>query len=138
MRAWQVRRLGPGSSDTLQQYDRYGDITLEGNVEYRFNVATIGGIKIKSALFSDVGNIWNRSDYNNPKLVNTDFRLDRLYQDIAVAAGTSLRLDFDYFLVRFDWAYKIKNPIYSEVNNGWFQKLKLGSGQFQLGINYPF
>jgi len=138
MRAWQVRRLGPGSSDTLQQYDRYGDITLEGNVEYRFNVATIGGIKIKSALFSDVGNIWNRSDYNNPKLINTDFKLDRLYQDIAVAAGTSLRFDFDYFLVRFDWAYKIKNPIYSEVNNGWFQKLKLGSGQFQLGINYPF
>ena len=138
MRAWQIRRLGPGSSDSLQTYDRFGDISLEGNIEYRFNVATIGTMKVRSALFTDVGNIWNRSTFNNPNLVNTEFNLSRSYRDVAVAAGTSLRLDFSYFLIRFDWAYKLKNPLYSKIDAGWFQSVKLSNGQFQLGIGYPF
>jgi hypothetical protein len=61
-----------------------------------------------------------------------------LYKDLAVDAGTSLRIDFDYFLIRFDWAYKLKNPIYSDINSGWFNNLELFKGQFQLGVNYPF
>jgi outer membrane protein assembly factor BamA len=139
MRAWQIRRLGPGSSDTREDLDRFGDIALEGNAEFRFNVATIGAVKLKSALFTDIGNIWNRSDFGDPLLAKTEFRLDRLYQDLAVAAGTSLRFDFDYFLIRFDWAYKLKDPANSEYNNGgWFYKVGIGNGQFQLGINYPF
>ncbi|MBE7169709.1 MAG: BamA/TamA family outer membrane protein [Williamsia sp.] len=138
MRAWQVRRLGPGSSDSLQTYDRFGDISLEGNIEYRFNLFSIGTVKVKSALFSDVGNIWNRTTFNNPNLANTEFKPSRLYRDLAVAAGTSLRFDFSYFLVRFDWAYKVKNPVYSKTNAGWFQNVRLNTGQFQLGIGYPF
>lgn len=142
MRGWQVRRLGLGSSryfDTLNLggFDRYGDIQLEANVEYRFNVATINSIKIKSALFTDIGNIWYRNSPNS-ELEKGAFQLNRLYKDIAVAAGTGLRFDFDYFLIRFDWAYKVKDPIYSELDAGWFHNLKLGNGQFQLGINYPF
>ena len=138
MRAWQIRRLGPGSSNTPEDLDRFGDIALEGNAEFRFNVATIGAVKLKSALFTDIGNIWKRSDFNDPALAKTDFRLDRLYEDLAVAGGTSLRFDFDYFLIRFDWAYKLKDPAFAEYNDGWFYKLGIGSGQFQLGINYPF
>ncbi len=141
MRAWQVRRLGPGSGykiDSLQNYDRFADIALEGNIEFRFNLITFGTMKIKSAFFTDVGNIWNRKPSTDSLLVNTDLRLDRFYQDVAVAAGTSLRFDFSYFLVRFDWAYRIKNPIYSDENAGWFHHLKLGNGQFQLGIGLPF
>ncbi len=143
MRAWQVRKLGIGSStflDTFKRggYDRFADIQLEGNVEFRFNIATIGGVKVKSALFSDVGNIWYRETDGTPEQQGAEFNLNRLYKDLAVAGGTSLRLDFNYFLVRFDWAYKIKNPVYAGINAGWFQKLSLDSGQFQLGINYPF
>lgn len=143
MRAWQVRRLGLGSSryfDTLNLggFDRYGDIQLEGNVEYRFDVATIKDIKVKSALFSDIGNIWYRNASGNPALEGASFRLGRLYKDLAVAAGTGLRFDFDYFLIRFDWAYKVKDPIYSDEDAGWFHSMKLSRGQFQLGINYPF
>ena len=138
MRAWQVRRLGPGSSDSLQTYDRFGDIILEGNIEYRFNVASFGNVKVKSALFTDVGNIWNRTTFDVPALANTDFKLSRLYRDIAVAGGTSLRFDFSYFLVRFDWAYKLKNPVHYQENAGWLQDLKLKSGQLQLGIGVPF
>ena len=141
MRAWQIRRLGPGSgytTDSLQKYDRFADISLEGNIEYRFNLVSFGTMKVKSAFFTDVGNIWNRKPSANSSLGSTEIKLDRFYQDVAVAAGTSLRFDFSYFLVRFDWAYKVKNPIYSYENAGWFHHLKLGEGQFQLGIGAPF
>ncbi len=143
MRAWQVRRLGIGSSvfyDTLNGggYDRFADIQIEANVEFRFNVGTIGGIKVKSALFSDIGNIWSRNTDGTAKQKGSAFKFDQLYRDIAVAAGTSLRFDFNYFLVRFDWAYKVKNPYYAYIRNGWFQKIQLNSGQFQLGIGMPF
>ena len=115
MRAWQVRRLGPGSSliyDTSYQRsnDRFGNMQLEGNMEYRFDVTTVAGIKVKSALFIDVGNIWGveyKDQEAKEKIPEAFFNLSRLYKDLAVAGGTSLRLDFDFFLIRFDWAYKI-------------------------------
>jgi hypothetical protein len=143
MRAWPVRRLGPGSSkyyDTSStKIDRFGDMQLEGNVEYRFNLATIAGIKLESALFVDIGNIWARTvDSNNIELKEAEFKLGRVYNDLAVGAGTSLRFDFDFFLIRLDWAYQLKNPAYSEKNGGWFYNLKPLEGQFQLGIGYPF
>lgn len=144
MRAWQVRKLGIGSSnflDSLQNgaYDRFADIKLEGNIEFRFNVATIAGVKIKSALFTDIGNIWYRKTDLSPAQKGSEFTLGRIYKDLAVAGGTSLRLDFNYFLVRFDWAYKIKDPVYAQFSDGWFHKIILfKDGQFQLGINYPF
>jgi outer membrane protein insertion porin family len=143
MRGWRVRQLGPGSNklnDTLQggPFDRFGDIKLEGNVEYRFDLGRIFGIKVKSAFFTDFGNIWARNDLGDPTLEGSDFRFNRLYKDLAVAGGTSLRFDFDFFLIRFDWAYKLKNPLYAETNYGWFQNLKITDGQFQLGIGYPF
>ena len=53
-------------------------------------------------------------------------------------AGTGLRLDFDYFLIRFDWAYKLRDPQRLENADKWFYKMRLSDGQFQLGINYPF
>ncbi len=143
MRAWQVRQLGIGSSpyfDTAASakgFDRFGDIQLEGNIEYRFNLGLLFGVKVKSALFTDIGNIWYRNDID-PKYKGAAFNINKIYKDIAVGAGTSLRFDFDYFLIRFDWAYKLKNPAYSYLNSGWFHDIQLLKGQFQLGINYPF
>ena len=55
-----------------------------------------------------------------------------------MGAGTGLALDFDYFLIRFDWSYKIHDPEVIETSNDWFNKLNIGSGQLQLGLNYPF
>ncbi len=146
MRGWGVRRLGPGSSllyDTTnnQPVDRFGNMQLEGNVEYRFDLTRIAGIKVKSALFADIGNIWSNEyrDANaTSKIEEASFSLKRLGKDIAIAGGVSLRFDFDYFLIRLDWAYQLKNPRYKDYNNGWFYDLRLFDGQFQLGINYPF
>ena len=141
MRGWQVRQLGLGSSkfyDTAGAgiLDRFGDVQLEGNIEYLFPLGTVIGIKIKSAVYTDIGNIWNRhADSTN---VGSDFKFNRFYKEFAVDAGTGLRLDFDYFLIRFDWAYKIRDPQRYDYPNRWFYDMTLGGGQFQLGINYPF
>ena len=144
MRAWQVRNLGLGSakyySGSLNNYDlRFGDIKLEFNAEYRFLLGTLFGIKFKSALFTDVGNIWNWKPLNNSdSAVGSNFELNSFYKELAYGAGTGLRLDFNYFLVRLDWSYRIHDPQALVGSDKWFYNLQLGSGQLQLGINYPF
>ncbi|HRE52809.1 MAG TPA: BamA/TamA family outer membrane protein [Flavitalea sp.] len=144
MRAWQVRQLGLGSSrafdDTSRaRTDRFGDMQLEGNMEYRFDLATIAGIKLKSAVFVDMGNIWGKAiDKEGDRMDSAEFKLSRLYKDLAVGGGASLRFDFDFFMIRLDWAYKLKDPLYAHIRDGWFHKLAIGSGQFQLGIGVPF
>jgi len=107
MRAWQARTLGPGSSrDTLavQTFNNIGDIKLEGNFEYRFKMTQM----FNWALFLDVGNIWLlRPDAIRP---GADFKADRFVSEIAFSGGLGLRLDFDIFLVRFDFGLKLKDP----------------------------
>lgn len=158
MRAWNLRQLGLGSSllsDTSSTFrDRYGDIQFEVNAEYRYRIANIGGMIMGSALFVDVGNIWNlHSDPQNP-LGTINF--NRFANDLAIGAGTGLRLDFSYFLIRLDFGIKIKNPAQLE-NNGWNIKdftwrnkeftiidpntqnvIKRNNYAFQLGIGLPF
>ena len=144
MRAWQVRQLGLGSSkyfdsSAYQGFDRFGDIQLEGNMEFRFPLATVWGVRIKSALYTDVGIIWSRKPIDSTAAAQgSDFQLNRFYKEFAVGAGTGLRMDFSYFLIRLDWAYKIRDPQRLEHSDTWFYGLTLGGGQFQLGINYPF
>ena len=159
MRGWGIRQLGLGSSllsDTNGVFrDRFGDIQLEANVEYRFPLFVIGSMKVNSALFMDVGNIWNlKNDVANP---DSKLSLNRLGQDIAIAAGIGLlRLDFGYFLIRLDFAYKVKDPA-RLANGGWMSikhfewqnhefDIKDASGKevqrnnysIQLGIGLPF
>lgn len=139
MRGWQVRQLGLGSShfyDT-SSIDKFGDIKIESNIEYRFPLGTLYGIKLRSALYIDAGNIWNRNIANDT-LKGSDFAFDRFYKEFAVDAGTGLRLDFDYFVIRFDWAYIIRDPRRLDYPNKWFYDMQLKNGQFQLGIGYPF
>lgn len=159
MRAWGIRQLGLGSSllsDTNTTFrDRFGDIQLETNFEYRFSLFQIGSMKVKSALFVDMGNIWNlKVDVDNP---GSKLALNNLWKDIAIAAGFGLlRLDFDYFLIRLDFAYKVKDP--ARISNGGWMSIKDfewrnnefdvkdGSGRrlvrnnysLQLGIGLPF
>jgi outer membrane protein assembly factor BamA len=141
MRAWALRKLGPGSS--VKDFDlnpqRYGDVQLEANIEYRFPIKNISGVKINGALFTDIGNVWflkkatGRSD-------DEVFNLGRLGKDIAVGVGTGLRIDFSFFVLRLDYSYKVKDPspADSASQNKWFYKWQLTNGQFQLGISYPF
>ncbi len=144
MRGWQVRQLGLGSSkfyDTAKggQLDRFGDIQLEGNIEYRFPLGSLFGIKLLSAIYIDAGDIWDRRPIDTTQAEKgSDFQLNRFYKEIAIDAGTGLRFDFDWFLIRFDYAYKIKDPQSFNHPQRWFDDVRLFNGQFQLGIGYPF
>jgi outer membrane protein assembly factor BamA len=160
MRGWALRQLGLGSSllsDTASSTfrDRYGDMELEANIEYRFPIATIGGVSINSCFFADAGNVWNvRNDPNNP---DGTIALNTLGHDIAIAVGTGIRLDFSYFLIRVDFGLKFKDPARLE-NDGWLdlshftwrneefnvkdavtgEAIPLDNYAFQLGIGLPF
>jgi hypothetical protein len=153
MRAWGLRQLGLGSSnfyDTSrisQNFDRFGDLQLETNLEYRFNIVQIGTYKVGSALFADIGNIWNTRD--NKQDPNAGFKLDKLYKDLAVGVGTGLRIDFNYFTIRVDYALKMKDPTRS-YNNGWMDLknmkwtdvkpngTRVNNYAWQFGIGLPF
>ncbi|HVG16833.1 MAG TPA: BamA/TamA family outer membrane protein [Chitinophagaceae bacterium] len=140
MRAWGLRRLGPGSTmlSSKEVPDRFGDIQLEANAEYRFFLADLNGVKINSALFTDVGNVWFlRKNENFP---GGEFRPSKLWNDLGIGLGTGLRIDFGFFLVRVDYAYKVKDPSpdNSASQNKWFYDWKPLDGQLQLGVNYPF
>ncbi len=145
MRGWGLRRLGPGS--TVQAYSkdpfRSGDIQLEANAEYRFYVTSIATIKVNSALFADIGNVWYR--VASPDYPDGTFKLNKFYKDLAVDIGTGLRLDFNYFLIRLDYGLKARNPSPQtgdeDAQGKWFYKWRFKSffeGIVQLGINYPF
>ena len=144
MRAWGVRRLGPGSS--LKSFlptdapDRFGDVRLEANAEYRFYLTNIRGVLLNSAVYTDIGNVWFLR--KNEDFPDGEFRFDKLAKDIAIGLGTGLRIDFSFLKLRFDYAYKVKNPTPDAGNpdsqNKWFYDWKWNNGQFQLGIDYPF
>ncbi len=153
MRAWGLRQLGLGSSkfyDTSaqkQNFDRFGDLQLEANFEYRFTLLQLGSYKIGSAVFADMGNIWNTRDLGND--TKAGFKLDRLFQDLAIGIGTGLRLDFDYFIIRIDYSMKLKDPTRLS-NNGWLDMnnlkwtevkpngLRVNNYAWQFGIGLPF
>ncbi len=152
MRGWGLRRLGPGS--TIKNYYkgpngepgdpfRGGEIQLEGNIEYRFYLSTIAGVRVNGALFTDIGNIWYRTE--NPDYPDGTFKFNKFYKELAVAVGSGLRLDFNYFLIRLDYGLKARNPSPqvddTDAQGKWFYKWEpktLVGGILQLGINYPF
>lgn len=139
MRAWALRKLGPGSNNksTAQNIapDRFGDVQLEANAEYRFPLANVGGVLLNGAAFTDIGNIWFLRD--NPDFTNGNIKLSRLWTDLAIGSGLGMRIDFGFFLVRFDYAYKVKDPS-KRGSDIWLNNWKLLNGQLQFGINYPF
>jgi outer membrane protein insertion porin family len=143
MRAWQLRRLGPGSviKDFQNNPERYGDVQLEANIEWRFPITNFSGVKLNGALFTDIGNIWllkGKGTLDKEEV----FSFSRLGTDLAIGAGAGFRVDFSFFVIRFDYAYKVKDPSPAPFNassqNKLFYNWKLFNGQFQLGISYPF
>lgn len=108
VRGWSVRGLGPGSySGTDGRIDfinQSGDIKLDLNLEYR----TFLFWKIDGAAFIDAGNIWTIREYESQP--GGQFRFDEFYRQIAVAYGLGLRVNFGYFVLRFDAGMKAIDP----------------------------
>lgn len=138
IRAWRARRLGPGSypSELQTSIDQFGDMRLEMNAEYRFDIYKY----LKMAVFADAGNIWLiKKDVNRP---GAEMDIKRFYKEIALGAGVGARLDFNFFIIRLDGAYPIYDPGKPEADNqrwiGVSEPLMLKKVIFNLGIGYPF
>jgi len=132
MRAWQARQIGPGSfKDTVGIY-QYGDVKLEMNIEYRFKLFWM----IEGALFADAGNIWSLAKNEVPE---KELDFSRFYKEIAIGSGVGLRMDFTFFVFRFDFGFKIYDP---SISNGsrWLgmSAINFKDMTFNFGIGYPF
>lgn len=164
LRAWPVQGVGiggqplpPYQSNGARFNDRTGDIKLEGNVEYRFDVAPLfsNGVMFKMALFTDIGNIWNfRDTRNDGQFDVTQFHFQDIYKQLGVSSGVGFRFDFSYFLIRFDMGLRFKRPDLWEDHGGWQlpgvsfsnlfgSSLKNRMWRYQnfnavIGIDYPF
>jgi outer membrane protein assembly factor BamA len=116
---------------------------LEANAEYRFYIADVFGFKVNSALFTDMGNVWylrkNDIFLHGQFLRDSagNFQFSKLWKDLAIGVGTGLRVDIGFFLVRVDYAFKMKDPSPDAVKdqNKFFADKR---GVVQLGVTYPF
>lgn len=134
VRAWFPRELGPGTSPVLNANTvvpfKQGDIKLEANLEYRFSMGWI----FEGALFFDTGNIWN---LKNGTTTGVDERIStNFYNQLAFGTGYGIRMNFDFFVLRFDFGYKLKDP-----GQNWRTLRNItgqGIGNFQFAIGYPF
>ena len=134
IRAWPVRGLGPGAKaadSSLRYHNQTADIRLEANAEYRFKIISV----LEGAAFLDAGNIWslNRS-YNDPEAVFTS----KFFKQVALGAGLGVRLNFNYFILRADAAYKLRDPAAS--GNKWVVRNRFDPGEisWNFAIGYPF
>jgi len=138
LRAWRPRAIGPGSYVAPNQLDFSGEVKLETNVEYRFNIYDRW---LEGAVFTDAGNVWAiRRDHSRP---GADFELKNFYKSLAWDAGWGIRLNFSIFVIRFDFAIPLHDPTYAEgerwvvngiAKNAWL----LNNTNFNFGIGYPF
>jgi outer membrane protein assembly factor BamA len=111
VRGWSVRSLGPGSYDGADRdinfINQSGDLKLDLSLEFRAHLFW----KLGGALFIDAGNIWTLRDY--PDQPGGQFHIDRFLSQIAVSYGLGLRLNLDFFILRFDAGMKAINPAYT-------------------------
>lgn len=135
VRGWAVRALGPGTFPGDGNFlNQSGDIKLDASVEYRSKLFW----KFQGALFVDAGNIWTMRDYaNQPGGV---FKFSEFYKQIAVAYGLGLRLDLDFFVLRFDGGMKAVNPSF-ETKREHFPIIHPKFSRdfaFHFAVGYPF
>ncbi|WP_018666706.1 BamA/TamA family outer membrane protein [Bacteroides gallinarum] len=135
VRGWSVRDLGPGVFPGDGNFmNQSGDIKLDANVEYRTRLFW----KFRGAVFVDAGNIWTLRDYKDQP--GGKFEFNKFYKQIAVAYGLGLRLDLDFFVLRFDGGMKAVNPVYSNQKEHFpiIHPKFSRDFAFHFAVGYPF
>ena len=136
VRGWDVRTLGPGSyrsrnlvTDFMNQC---GDINMLASVEYRAKLFWV----LELGAFIDAGNIWTIHNYENQP--GGMFHFNTFYKQMAASYGLGLRMDFTYFLLRFDLGMKAHNP--AEGAEPWpLIHPRWGRDRsFHFSVGYPF
>lgn len=136
VRGWNVRTLGPGKYEAQNAVSNFinqcGDINLEMSMEYRAKLFWV----FEGAFFIDAGNIWTIKDYENQ--FGGQFKFDEFYKQIALAYGVGLRLDFTYFLLRFDLGFKAHNPAENQEEWPLFHPRWKRDTTLHFAVGYPF
>lgn len=164
IRAFRAREVGPGAHCSSDLFNRIcpedgvaaldddtpfyqtGNLKLEFNAEYRFDMFKIFSYTIEGALFAEAGNVWlTKFDENR---ANGQFRFTELldenglvineafYRQLALGTGFGVRLDLQYFLLRLDMGYPLHTPY--EPNEAWVQQFTFEDVNYNLALNYPF
>ena len=135
VRGWSVRNLGPGSFAGDGNFmNQSGDIKLDASIEYRTRLFW----KFRGAAFIDAGNIWTIREYENQP--GGVFEFDKFYKQIAVAYGLGLRLDLDFFVLRFDGGMKAIKPKYKKAKERYpiIHPRFSRDFAFHFAVGYPF
>ena len=139
VRGWSVRELGPGkfkgTDGNIDFINQTGDMKLDLNVEYRAHLFW----KMNGAFFVDAGNIWTIRNYEDQP--GGQFKFSEFWKQIAVGYGIGFRMNFDYFILRFDLGMKEVNPAY-EIDGG--EQFPLGKAKcsrdftVHVAVGLPF
>mgnify|MGYP000080098315 FL=1 len=86
----------------------------------------------------DAGNIWTLRDYKDQP--GGKFEFNKFYKQIAVAYGLGLRLDLDFFVLRFDGGMKAINPVFSNRKEHFpiIHPKFSRDFAFHFAVGYPF
>lgn len=164
-RAWNPRRLGPGSAFPYAldefgqniiengelkanrtgadsyQFEQPGEVLLEFNAEYR---AKISGF-LDWAFFIDAGNIWRLSEFGTPEegeviriSQGAKFDYNDFYKELAIGAGIGLRLDFSFLVFRLDAGHKIKDPRFPEGQRWQGLFKRQNQTVYNIAVGYAF
>jgi outer membrane protein assembly factor BamA len=149
IRGWDYYSLGPGGIPLDDVTINGGEIKLLTQMEVRQRfIRDFLSANWIAAWFTDAGNIWygNRTEFpSSPTnamgeqispsqreqvLELGKFQFDEFYKQIAVGSGLGLRLDWEYLVIRFDFAFRVH-----DLQQGWFNNKKL---YFSFGIGHSF
>lgn len=140
IRGWSVRELGPGryqgEDGKVDFINQTGNLKLLVSMELRTQLIW----KFDGALFVDAGNIWTIRKY---EVTGKDGQFDirRFLKQTAASYGMGLRMNLDYFILRFDMAMKAVNPAYRPTNKDYLPLLHPKFSRdftFHFAIGLPF
>ncbi len=136
VRAFGVRTIGPG-----RYYDRTGrgiyldqsgDLRLEANAEYRFNIVS----NLHGALFIDAGNVWLLKDddaHPGGSIGDGGF-----LSAIALGTGFGLRYDMEFLVLRLDLGIGIHAP-YDTGRSSYYNIPRFSDSLgIHFAVGYPF
>jgi len=128
-----ARTAGPGRYIQFDQNEvnQVGDIKIELNLEYRFNL----NARLSTAVFADAGNIWLLTpDSYRP---GGEIRWNHIAQDSYLTAGVGLRLDVTFLILRVDYGAILYAPFFEHGYRWiWENKAPLWGPVFGFGL--PF
>ena len=144
MRGFPFRGVGPGAyhGPGGRKVEYTGDVKLELNLEYRGTIYKA----FKYGIFIDAGNVWMSHKYEG--MENAEFDFKRFYKELALCAGVGIRLDFNFFIIRLDYAVPFYDPRLKDygpwINKEWvankdkYNKLWYWAQGFKFAIGHAF